>query len=284
MIYFVTVNYYSALLINQLINSLLPTNPDFEYKFIIVNNSPQDAPIYNLASENVLIIDAQRNIGFGGACNLGIQWVYHQDSKAIIWIVNPDAYFVGNSYQSIKSFFHTYPEISILGTIIRTPTNRIWFAGGRFISQTGSIFSDDLLTNRDADYVECDWVSGCSLIINCRNFTDAPFFDTCYFLYYEDFDFCRRYAIEGHKIAVTKLFSIIHQPSSITNRYIGKKVLHSTHSYLLTLERYSNKFIFLIRLIRLLALALILIFIKPQVAFGKIQAVFLYCKGVGSRE
>ncbi|BAZ41254.1 glycosyl transferase [Calothrix sp. NIES-4101] len=276
MIYFVTVNYYSGLLISQLINSLLSKSNENQYKFIIVNNSPDDKSIENLASETVFILDIGSNIGFGSACNFAIKWIYDRDSQAIIWLINPDAYFVDDSAVKLPYFLKNYPEISILGTIIRTPRNDIWFAGGSFVPFTGTISAVDLLSNSDADYVDCDWVSGCSLIINLRNFSECPLFDTNYFLYYEDFDFCRRYAIAGYKIAVTKQLNIVHQPSSITNRYIKQKIQHSTYSYLLTLEHYTSNLVFSIRFVRLLLFATVLIFIKPQIAWGKFHAIYLY--------
>lgn len=275
MIYFLTVNYYSSELIAKLIGSL-PVDRSIECKTLIVNNSPDDNSIRELNNESVQVLDSGYNMGFGGACNYGMKWIYSQDSQAVIWIINPDAYFLDNSLEKINIFFQSHPEISILGTIIHTPKDEIWFAGGRFISKTGKIKTEDLLTNTDAPYIICDWVSGCSLIVNLRNFYDCPQFDDAYFLYYEDFDFCRRYALQGYLIAVTKDFGVLHQPSSITNRYVSRKMKHSTYSYLLTLERYTNDFIFTIRLMKLFICAFILIFIKPKVAFGKFYGLLMY--------
>lgn len=274
MIYFLTVNYYSTNLVAQLINSL-PNGTNIEYKTVIINNSPEDDSINNLQGESVMIIDAGTNLGFGNACNLGIKWIYTQDTQAIIWIINPDAYLPENTLD-INRFFKLHPEISILGTIIHTPTGEIWFAGGRFIRTTGSILTQDMLTNTDAEYVACDWVSGCSLIINLANFRECPLFDSAYFLYYEDFEFCRRYANEGYLIAITKQFGVLHQPSSITNRNILLKTKHSTYSYLLTLEQHTNKLVFLVRLMRLICYALLLMFVKPQVALGKFYGMLNY--------
>lgn len=274
-IYFVTVNYYSTVLISQLIDSL-PGAVDLDYRLVIINNSPDDESIENLACQNILVIDAGCNLGFGSACNLGLKWIYSQDTNALVWIINPDAYFTKQSNFDADAFFTLYPEVSILGTIIRTPSNEIWFGGGRFFKITGSIKNFDLVSKSDADYVECDWISGCSLLIHFRNFSECPLFDPEYFLYYEDFDFCQRYIQEGHKVAITKLFAVVHQPSSITNRYMRKKILYSTYSYLITLKRYTNNLVFTLRLIRLLGFALIFIFVKPEIAIGKIQAVFTY--------
>ena len=277
MIYLLTVNYNSSNLVAKLISSL-SVSSNIDCTTLIVNNSPEDNSIYQLKSESVFILESGENLGFGVACNLGIKWIFERDPQAIIWLINPDAYFVENNLDKIQSFFAKYPQISILGTIVHDPKGKIWFSGGRFIPKTGAIITEDLLTNTDAAYVPCDWISGCSLIINLRKFRDSPNFDSAYFLYYEDFDFCRRYAQQGHLIAITKEFGIIHQPSSITNKNIFRKIKHSTYSYLLTQERYTNNIILTVRLSRILIYALLLMFVKPKFGLAKFVGVFNYFK------
>ena len=277
MIYFLTVNYYSTYLIKKLINSVR-SSQDSNYQIIIINNSLDDNSINDLKSKSTIIIEAEKNIGFGCACNLGLQWIYNQDKQAIVWIINPDAYLPENTLEQAQLFLYLHPELSILGTIIYTPEQKIWFAGGRFIPKNGAILELDLLTNLNIDYINCDWVSGCSLIINLNKFAECPVFDHAYFLYYEDFDFCRRYAQQGHLIAITTKISVIHQPSSITNRNIFNKIRHSTCSYLLTLKKYTNIRVFILRFSRLIVFALILFPIQPKTAFGKIYGICDYVR------
>lgn len=130
--------------------------------------------------------------------------------------------------------------------------------------------------NAQSDYRVCDWVSGCSLIINLRQFQDCPQFDANYFLYYEDFDFCQRYQQQGHLIAMTAQISITHQVSAVTNRNLRQKFYHSTYSYLLTLEKYTNSLIFYVRLMRLLIYSLILFPFRRAIALGKITGTWHY--------
>ena len=277
MIYFLTVNYYSTHLITKLIGSL-SSSPDSNHQVIIINNSPDDNSIYQLKNQSTIIIDSENNLGFGGGCNLGLQWIYNQDKEGIVWIINPDAYLPENTLEKAQLFFNRYPELSILGTIVYNPEQKIWFAGGRFIPENGAILEVDLLTNNDTDYINCDWVSGCSIIINLNKFSECPLFDHAYFLYYEDFDFCRRYANQGHLIAITKQLSVIHEPSSITNRNILTKIRYSTYSYLFTINRYTNKSIFTMRFIMQIIKATMGLIIKPQAALGKIYGICDYMR------
>ncbi len=277
MIYFLTVNYYSTSLVTQLISSI-QASKTIPHKIVVVNNSPQDKSIHLLKSEFVLILESGANLGFGRACNLGLSWIYSQDNQAIVWLINPDTYIVESVLDKVDLFFKANSELSIVGTVIYTPNNKVWFAGGKFIPATGAILNQDYLTDSDAEYICCDWVSACSLLINLRIFPECPQFDSAYFLYYEDFDFCRRYANQGHLVAVTKQLTVIHSPSSITNKNIFRKIKHSTYSYLLTLERYTNKLFLVIRLVRLIIYAIILILLRPKVAFGKLYGVLLYLR------
>ncbi len=275
MIYFLTINYYSTNLITELINSI---QSEQEYTIIIINNSPDDDSIGLLKSESVVILEPEINLGFGQGCNFGLNWIYNQNSVAIVWIINPDAYLLPGCLEKINLFFDTYPELSIVGTMVYTPTLKVWFAGGSFIPKTGAILNIDVLTNSETAYVPCDWVSGCSLLINLGNFCECPQFDPAYFLYYEDFDFCKRYASLGHLIGVTGQLGVIHQDGAITNRNMFKKMQYSTFSYLLTLEKYTNSLVLLVRLTRLIAHALLLMLVKPSVAFGKLYGVLLYLR------
>ena len=140
--------------------------------------------INDLQSKSTIIIDTEKNLGFGGGCNLGLQWIFNQDKQGIVWIINPDAYLPENTLEKAQLFFNSYQQLSILGTIVYNPEQKIWFAGGRFIPENGAILEVDLLTNNDTDYINCDWVSGCSIIINLNKFSECPLFDHAYFLYY----------------------------------------------------------------------------------------------------
>lgn len=278
MIYLLTVNYYSTNFVTKLISSI-QASKNIPHQTVIINNSPEDDSIHLLKSESVVILDAGANLGFGRSCNLGLNWIYAQNPKAIVWIINPDAYLLENSLEKVSLFIENHPELSIIGTIVYEPNGKIWFSGGSFIRKTGSILSPNLfLNNPSVDYIPSEWLTGASIIINFNKFTTCPHFDPNYFLYYEDFDFCMRYANQGHLIGITARIGIVHQPSSIANRNMYQKIKHSTFGYLLTLEKYTSKPVFLLRLIRLILYSLILLIVKPSVAFGKIVGVFMYFK------
>jgi GT2 family glycosyltransferase len=275
-LFFLTINYNSSELISRLLKSI-PDNVTNRYRILIINNSPEDLDLAKLNKRNLTIIEAQENLGFGKACNRGLNWIYTQDPQAIVWLINPDTYFESNRLKSSKSFvqeaiafFTNYPQISILGTTIYNSQGVITSAGGTFTPETAALSEVYSLVELKSDYVKTDWVSGCSLLINLSNFEQCPQFDPRYFLYYEDLDFCLRYGQQGHQIAVTPRLKIIHDTSSITNRNIFKKYQHITYSYLIHIEKHGSLLVFALTNIRMFLNTVRLIVIKPKQGWGKL--------------
>jgi N-acetylglucosaminyl-diphospho-decaprenol L-rhamnosyltransferase len=281
LVYFVTVNYYSTELIGALLSSAKLQTARSAYRFVVVNNSPNDGTVRSFASDTVRIIEAGKNIGFGAGCNLALTHIYQTEPDALVWLINPDATLPPLALERLLQLVQTHPMLSLIGTIVYEPDGTIWFAGGEFEPKTGKILPRDRLPTSDlADYFETDWLTGCSLIINLKLFTTCPLFDPDFFLYYEDFDFCRRYANQGHTLAIAPAISVIHQPSSISDRNLDLKVQHSTYGYLLALARHSPPYVVPYRLGRMLAHAIRNSFSNPKKAISIIKGILSYLNPV----
>ena len=274
-LYFLVVNYNSSSLVTRLVDSI-NNNCLEKYQVVIVNNSAIDQEIYNLENDSITIIEANDNLGFGKACNLGLHWIKDRDHEAIIWLINPDAYFDSDVVEAI-TFFKNHPQISILGTTIYDSQGEVTSAGGTFNAATGGLsVVTSLPEDIPEDYLKTDWVSGCSLLINLANFTECPNFDPRYFLYYEDLDFCLRYGQQGHQIAVTNLIKIIHNTSSISDRNIRKKYQYITQGYLIHIEKYGSLPVFILTNIRMSLNTIRLILCRPQQGIGKLIGIYNY--------
>jgi GT2 family glycosyltransferase len=276
MIYWITVNYYSTHHIERLIQSIL-SQSQINYQLIIVNNSPDDLSIYQFKSDRILILNAPKNLGFGEGCNMGLNWVYQQDKKAIIWLINPDAYLTENTALNAIECFQQNPTLSVLGTLVKEPDGKIWLGGGIFDPKTGDIlpqaYHNSLQKNT---LISIDWVSGCSLLVNLTQFKKCPQFDSDYFLYYEDFDFCLRYRQQGHLLAITPNITVYHYPSSITDQYPSLKLEHRIFSYLLSLKKYARSSAFYYRFFRIISVSLTALLISPATGLHKLKGVIRY--------
>ncbi|CAD5913038.1 putative glycosyltransferase [Planktothrix tepida] len=291
MIYWITVNYYSTELIQRLIDSIVVETfhgivetrhgtslQGINYQIIIINNSPDDHSIYQLKSPSILILDSPENIGFGRACNIGLNSVYQQDPQALVWLINPDAYLSKNALSQAVDFFERYPELSILGTVIYKSTGELEFTRGEFNPKIGKIIVSNTVSEslQNQPYQLTEWVSGCSLLINLKNFNQCPQFDPNYFLYYEDFDFCLRYRNQGHQIGITSKIKVFHETSSITHRNPTLKIKYSIYSYLLSLNKHTSKSVLFYWLLRISFVSLITLLITPQKSQSKLKGVIRF--------
>lgn len=274
--YIVIVNYNSSALVSRLIASILMYENQPQ-KIIIVNNSPEDQDIEKLVSEQIIVLQTKINLGFGQACNLGINWIYQTDKNGIIWLLNPDTYLIENSVKYAEHFFVQYPEISILGTEVYEPDKTLWFGWGRFTKNDGIIIAEkESLDYGVQSYLKVAWVTGCSLLINLKNFLEMPYFEPDYFLYYEDVDFCDRYAEQGHLVAMTNQIKVIHEPSSITLKYGYLRLIHNIYSNLVILEKRTNKLVLWRILIKMIITSFIVLPFNPKFSLSKLQGIWMY--------
>ncbi len=264
-LYFLTVNFHCAELIRTLLGSLPPGLP-----LVVVNNSPTDRAVQAL---EVILLESGANLGFGRACNLGLDWIWARDPGALVWLVNPDTTFRGGDWEQVWTLFAANPQLAVLGTVIYDSRGRVWFGGGKFDRARGAI---SVGSQVPGELAAADWVCGGSLILHLGRFSACPHFDERYFLYYEDVELCCRYREQGHGVGITGVLGIVHHPSSVTSRYPYSKTKYSTLGYLLTLKQYSPPLVLAWRLARLLGWALVLLPWRPRVALGKLGGVGLF--------
>ncbi|MEM6451307.1 MAG: glycosyltransferase family 2 protein [Cyanobacteria bacterium P01_D01_bin.105] len=287
-LYFLSVNYYSAALLSDLMHTL-----ESNQGVVIVNNSPSDRSVHGLAQQTyaggqVTVLDAPGNDGFGAGCNLGLQWIYARSPNALVWLINPDTCLMPNAVNAIRQCFQQQvhdQNIAILGTPVLDAGGSVWFSAGQFNRWTGSVSSSTKIKSVKSKAAtrgrptSTQWVSGCSIVFNLGELGHCPQFDNTYFLYYEDCDLCERYRQKGYIVAIAPVPLVVHAVSSITSRYPSSKYVHATFSKLTFLRRHATPLALGLNLIYLLAQSIILRFIKPAVARGRWIGIQHFLRG-----
>lgn len=267
MLYLLIINYYSTDLIQLLLKSI-PAPDLANLHILIVNNSPDDLTLQPLTQTypNLTLLSAPENVGFGGGCNLGLNWIYERDPHSIVWLINPDTTLVDAAIPYIHTCFAEHPHLAILGTQIQDSQGNSWFTQGHFNRWLGSLPHQRPIAsseNPPAKILPSRWVSGCSLMLNLAQFESCPQFDTHYFLYYEDNDLCERYFKHGYSIAVTQAILVTHQVSATSDRNLKAKLHHATFSKLYFLQQHGTPLALLLNL-GYLSLKIILDWIKQN--------------------
>lgn len=206
----ILVNYRSE---KWLISCLLGLNElslsPLTFEVIVVNNDPKKF----IAPEKLLfelkILESQKNIGFGGANNLGVRT---SKGKNILFL-NPDTLFQKKSIESLFRFFKKNPHIAILGPkIIQASRFRPQpFTCGKKTSLLGILFRNTILKpwNKKKPTL-VDWVSGTALLVRKSLFQKVGGFDEKFFMYFEDQDLCLRIKKLGYDVCFFPKSDVLH--------------------------------------------------------------------------
>jgi len=215
------------------------THSNFNYQIILVDNGSSGDSLSRFqkkysSSADIVLISNPANLGYVEGNNTGIRYALkrHFDYVLVInndVLVKPD--FVEKLVRRAKSdskigilgpkiyfaagfeFHHNYPK-SQLGRII-------WSVGGRIDWQNilGSNIGIDEYDQGQYDHLDSsavDFISGCCLLIKKTVFQKIGLFDSRFFLFYEDSDFCQRAKKAGYRLSIVPSSVIWHLNSQTT--------------------------------------------------------------------
>jgi GT2 family glycosyltransferase len=120
MIVFVVTNFNNSAFTSGLHESLLDTNPRFDFHLIVVDNGSNDREIKKLSDlltcDTVTILKSPENLGYFRGLNLGIRYAKSKFSSAdYILVGNNDLIFPVNFFNQLeqcKSVLEKYPVVS----------------------------------------------------------------------------------------------------------------------------------------------------------------------------
>ena len=112
------VNYKNTTLVVDSVNSLREKSSGFNYEIIVVDNSNDINVINELKSklEDVIIIDAKGNLGFGKGNNLGVT----KARGKYLFFLNTDTLLVNNAIYELKTYLDNNYECGVVGPNLYT--------------------------------------------------------------------------------------------------------------------------------------------------------------------
>ncbi|MCL5435093.1 MAG: glycosyltransferase family 2 protein [Patescibacteria group bacterium] len=186
---------------------------------VIDNASKEKLELKNnfLKNASLKIILNNKNLGFSGGHNLGINYALSNNAEYIL-ILNNDTILDKNLIYELQSVFDTDSDIGIVSPKIyfakgfefhkdrykKGDLGRIlWYAGGdmdwkNLIGKHVGV--DEVDRGQYEKKGKTDFASGCCMMVKKEVFEKIGKFDERYFLYYEDNDFSQRAKKIGYKI------------------------------------------------------------------------------------
>ncbi len=220
----IIVNYKSKVKLINCLNSIcLSDLGNLKYEIIVVdNNSGDNFDDFLSLFPEVKVLISKVNLGMGGGNNIGID----KASGEYILILNPDTIIKDKAIFTLWNYFKNNKGIGVIGPKLLYPDGQLQYSCSRFprfympvLRRTflGDFFpklrDDFQMINFNHNLVsEVDWLMGSCLMFKKRiSLTSGTFFeprfDSRYFMYCEDMDFCRE--------ILTKNLKVVYNPESI---------------------------------------------------------------------
>lgn len=172
-------------------------------EIIVVDNNSHDGLANTLSNrQDLTFIQNDENLGYCGGNNVGLTQAL-KDGADWVFILNPDAQVDKDAIKNLVEVAQR-ENIGIAGPkVLFADRKTIWYAGGVF--DTGNVLGThrgvDEKDNGQYDVMtQTDFVTGAAIFIRKDVLEKVGLFDTRYFLYYEDSDFCFRAKKAGFKI------------------------------------------------------------------------------------
>jgi len=168
------------------------------------------------ASGWLLIVAADRNLGFSGANNVGLRYLASRTTASHFMLLNNDAMVAPDCFAQMASAIRDAPDAGLLSPVIFRHPNRdeVWYAGGIEIPQRALIVHALTPASADRPY-STTFVTGCAMTI-ARPLYDAQggLAEIYNPIYWEDADYSRRACDAGWRAAVAPRAHVYHRVGS----------------------------------------------------------------------
>lgn len=199
---------------------------------LIDNESSEPTGRFDEAAQslNLTVLQSPINIGFTGACNLGMQIALDKGS-GFVFLLNNDTVLVDDVISQLRARLSRDNALGILGAAnyYYSSPDRLWCAGIKVGKVSGRNWSLSKFSTDADDVILVDYVPGSSLMIKTEVLREIGLFDDNFFAYLEDTDLCERAIRRQYKVGFLSSSRILHK--------IGRSSTTPLKEYLRTRNR-----------------------------------------------
>ncbi|PTR00946.1 hypothetical protein C8P68_101176 [Mucilaginibacter yixingensis] len=220
----ITVNFNQAGVTLALLQSIQQTNTYADTEIIVVDNGSQENPQQAIAQQyaDVKFIRSDRNLGFAGGNNLGI----NAATGDYFFLVNNDTEFTPGLIQKLVDVLDAHPEVGAVSPRINYFNDKtlIQYAGFTRVNfYTCRNYAVGKFKRDEGQFDEvCGptaYAHGAAMMVKREATAKAGLMFENYFLYFEEIDWCERILRAGYQIWM-RGDAVIYHKESVS---VGKK-------------------------------------------------------------
>lgn len=204
------------------IQSIIDSKPKATYEIIVVDNDEVKTLKKDLLKKfpKVKYIPNE-NKGYGQGNNVGAK---HAKGDYLFFL-NPDTIVFKNTVDELVNFIKKNKKVGLVAPFLLHEDKKPFEQGTKKLTPLRAIFALSIINkffpnNQIAKNYFIQWdtietkevavVPGTALMIKKELFTSLEGFDEHFFLYFEEFDLCKRIQAKGYKLFIEPKAKIIH--------------------------------------------------------------------------
>jgi hypothetical protein len=280
LVHVIVLSYNGKQLTLDCLSSVLLSEYD-NFVIVVVDNASTDQSanairhtfVNELSSGKMILIENKDNLGFAGGNNVGMEYAFRNHADYLL-LLNNDTLVDKKLLQEMIRVCESDNSIGIAGPKIyyQMPSNQIWFAGGEIKLHKGLSRHIGIRQTDRGQFDkngDCDYVTGCAMLIRRSVVERIGYLDTIYPMYSEDADYCMRAKRAGYRIFYVSTGKVWHKISAAAGGQLKwRKIRFRLWSNFIFLKRYARWYHwFTIPLFFLLDALRVLV----SVAFGRIK-------------
>lgn len=222
MISIIIVHYKVPKALLLCLQSIIASNPKVPYEIIVVDNDEEPTIKSNLHKKfpKVIYIKNASNVGFGSANNIGAK----KAKGKYLFFLNPDTLLYKQTMDALISFIKDKKDAGIVAPLLLDTNEKPYTQGTQELTPFRAIFALTFLAKLfpffSQRYYFKEWdkksikevavAPGTAFVIEKSIFEKVGGFDEKFFLYFEEFDLCKRVRALGYKIFIIPNAKVQH--------------------------------------------------------------------------
>ncbi|CAD6490161.1 MAG: Glycosyl transferase family 2 [Candidatus Argoarchaeum ethanivorans] len=199
-----------------------------------------------LPHQKLSILRIEKNRGFTGGNNIGIEYVLKERETRYILLLSNDTVVDKEFLGELVKVGESDEKIGIVGAVnyYYDEPEKIWFSGGKINFWNGKVYSirANEIDKRQHDMIkEADYVAGSCLLIKKEVIKGVGILDREYFAFWEDADWCVRAHKAGYKVVYVSDAKIWHKVSSTTKKISGFYEYYNTRNTFLFMKKHATR-------------------------------------------
>lgn len=164
---------------------------------------------------DVHILLAEENVGFCVGNNIGAEFALNLGCD-VVWVLNNDTVACANALSAIRDACVEFGGAALLATRVNyySDPGTVWWCGGRFnrwLMPEYLLQGEQVAAQSDEEYVDTQWVTGCSTIISRELFEELGLYDPQFFIWCEEWDLSLRARAHDVPMKVVMRAQVLHK-------------------------------------------------------------------------